>query len=106
MEEYVIAERVRTAREWRGWSQQELARRAEIHPVVLNRLEKKHKAGVQAETIRRLAMALRVSADYLLGITNVLGGWHDTEDLTDPTTPQPQKHQRTRQTKAYASELA
>ena len=103
MEEYVIAERVRKAREWRGWSQQELARRAEIHPVVLNRLEKKHKAGVQAETIRRLAMALRVSADYLLGITNVLGGWHDTEDLTDTTTPQPQKRQRTRQAASVAS---
>ena len=69
MEEHVIAERVRTAREWRGWSQQELARRAALHPVVLNRLEKKHKAGVQAETIRRLAVALQVSADYLLGLT-------------------------------------
>jgi transcriptional regulator with XRE-family HTH domain len=68
METDIIAERVRTAREWRGWTQQELARRAELHPVVLNRLEKKHKAGVQAETLRRLALALQVSTDYLLGI--------------------------------------
>jgi transcriptional regulator with XRE-family HTH domain len=65
-----IAERVRKAREYRGWSQKELATRAGIHPVVLNRLEKGHKAGVQAETIRRLAEALRVSADYLLSLTD------------------------------------
>ncbi len=95
MEEYVIAERVRKAREWRGWSQTELARRAEIHPVVLNRLEKKHKAGVQAETIRRLALALRVSADYLLGITTTLGRSHDTEDPT-ATPPSQPKRQRPR----------
>jgi transcriptional regulator with XRE-family HTH domain len=97
MEKQVIAERVRTAREWRGWSQTELARRAEIHPVVLNRLEKKHKAGVQAETIRRLALALQVSADYLLGITQTLAHWHETETLSDttavpsPPRPRPRK---------------
>jgi transcriptional regulator with XRE-family HTH domain len=101
MEEYVIAERVRKAREWRGWSQTELARRAEIHPVVLNRLEKKHKAGVQAETIRRLAMALRVSADYLLGITKTLGGAHETEDLSATPPIQP-KRRRTRQAATVA----
>jgi transcriptional regulator with XRE-family HTH domain len=98
MEEQVIAERVRTAREWRGWSQTELARRAEIHPVVLNRLEMKHKAGVQAETIRRLALALQVSADYLLGISKTLERWHETETPRDTTpTPQaPAKRPRTR----------
>ena len=63
-----IAERIRTARTSRGWSQKELATRAGIHPVVLNRLEKGHKAGVQAETIRRLAEALQVTSDYLLGL--------------------------------------
>ena len=85
MEEHIIAERVRLAREWRGWSQKELARRAEIHPVVLNRLEKKHKAGVQAETIRRLAVTLQVSADYLLGITN-------TMDTTPPPQAPAKRH--------------
>lgn len=64
----MIAERIRTARTSRGWSQKELATRAGIHPVVLNRLEKGHKAGVQAETIRRLAEALQVTSDYLLGL--------------------------------------
>ena len=67
-----IAERIRTARAHRGWSQKELATRAGIHPVVLNRLEKGHKAGVQAETIRRLAAALQVTSDYLLGLKDEL----------------------------------
>ena len=95
MEQQIIAERVRTAREWRGWAQTELARRAEIHPVVLNRIEKKHKAGVQAETIRRLALALQVSADYLLGITNTLARWHEPELRSDtspvPSPPRPRR---------------
>ncbi len=102
MEKQVIAERVRSAREWRGWSQTELARRAEIHPVVLNRLEKKHKAGVQAETIRRLALALQVSADYLLGITQTLARWHETEPLSD-TTPVPSPPRPRRRTAAAVS---
>ena len=42
--------------------------RAGIHPVVLNRFERGHKAGVQAETIRRLAEVLQVTSDYLLGL--------------------------------------
>ncbi len=67
-----IGERIRTARTLRGWSQKELARRASLHHVMLNRLEKGHKAGVQAETIRRLAEALRVTSDYLLGLKDEL----------------------------------
>ena len=68
----IIAERIRTARALRGWSQKELAKRAGLHHVMLNRLEKGHKAGVQAETIRKLAEALRVSSDYLLGLKDEL----------------------------------
>jgi transcriptional regulator with XRE-family HTH domain len=68
----IVAERVRKAREHRGWSQKELAKRATVHHVVLNRLEKGHKSGVQAETIRRLAEALHVTSDYLLGLSDKL----------------------------------
>ena len=67
-----IGERIRTARTLRGWSQKELAKRANLHHVMLNRLEKGHKAGVQAETIRRLAEALHVTSDYLLGLKDEL----------------------------------
>jgi len=55
-------------RKLRGWSQRELAKRSELHYVVLNRLEKGHKVALQAETVRRLAEALQVSSDYLLGL--------------------------------------
>jgi len=69
----IIAERVREVRKLRGWSQKELAKRAEVHHVALNRLEKGHKVAVHAETVRRLAEALRVTADYLLGLSDELG---------------------------------
>ena len=64
----IIAERVHTVRKLRGWSQRELAKRSELHYVVLNRLEKGHNFALQAETVRRLAEALQVSSDYLLGL--------------------------------------
>jgi DNA-binding Xre family transcriptional regulator len=63
-----IGERVHAVRKLRGWSQRELSKRAVIHHVVLNRLEKGHKIAIQAETVRRLAEALQVSSDYLLGL--------------------------------------
>jgi transcriptional regulator with XRE-family HTH domain len=66
----LVAERVRKVREHRGWSQKELAKRATVHHVVLNRLENGHKAGVHAETIRLLAVALDCSTDYLMGLTD------------------------------------
>ena len=66
----LVAERVRKVREHRGWSQKELARRATVHHVVLNRLENGHKAGVHAETIRLLAVALDCSMDYLMGLSD------------------------------------
>ena len=74
-----IGERIKAARALRGWSQKELAKRAGVHHVMLNRLEKGHKAGVQAETIRRLAEALRVTSDYLLGLKDEV---EDSEFLT------------------------
>jgi transcriptional regulator with XRE-family HTH domain len=64
----IIAKRVLAVRKDRGWSQRELAKRSGLHHVVLNRLEKGHKVAIQAETVRRLAEALRVSSDYVLGL--------------------------------------
>jgi len=63
-----IAERLEKARRWRGWTQTELARRAGLHPVEVHKLLKGTKPRVQAETVRRLAEALGISADYLLGL--------------------------------------
>jgi transcriptional regulator with XRE-family HTH domain len=68
----LIGERVQVVRKLRGWSQRELAKRSAIHHVVLNRLEKGHKVAIQAETVRRLAEALQVSSDYLLGLADAI----------------------------------
>lgn len=59
-------ERLRQAREMRGWSQNELAGRAELPPSSIAHFE----AGSRKpsfETLRRLANALEVTTDYLLG---------------------------------------
>ena len=66
--EWSIAERVRAVRKDRGWSQIELGRRADVHPMLISRLEKRHKKEINGITLRKLAKALRVSSDYLLGL--------------------------------------
>ena len=66
--EWSIADRLRLAREDRGWSQVELGKRAAIHPMLISRIETKAKKDVNATTLRKLAKALRVSGDYLLGL--------------------------------------
>jgi len=67
-----IADRLRVAREDRGWSQVELGKRAGIHAMLISRIETKAKKDVNATTLRKLALALRVSGDYLLGLKDDL----------------------------------
>jgi transcriptional regulator with XRE-family HTH domain len=66
--EWTIADRLRRAREDRGWSQVELSKRSGVHAMLLSRIETKAKKDVNAATLRKLAQALRVSGDYLLGL--------------------------------------
>jgi transcriptional regulator with XRE-family HTH domain len=66
--DWSIADRLRAVRKDRGWSQTELGRRAEVHPMLISRLEKHHKKDINGITLRKLAKALRVSSDYLLGL--------------------------------------
>ena len=63
-----IAERLKAARKDRGWSQTELGRRAEVHPMLISRIENHYKRDANGSTIHKLAKALRVSSDYLLGL--------------------------------------
>lgn len=67
-QEWSIAERLRKAREDRGWSQVELSKRSGVHAMLLSRIETKAKKDVNGATLRKLAKALRVSGDYLLGL--------------------------------------
>ena len=63
-----VADRLRRVREDRGWSQVELAKRSKVHAMLISRIETKAKKDVNAATLRKLALALRVSGDYLLGL--------------------------------------
>lgn len=58
---------LKTARQARGVSQEQLAKEIAISQQMYNGYERgKHEPSV--ETLRRLSLALNVSADYLLGI--------------------------------------
>jgi transcriptional regulator with XRE-family HTH domain len=63
-----FAARLQAVVEEKGWSQKVLAQRSGLHPVQISRLLRGERTRVEAETVRRLAKALEVSADYLLGL--------------------------------------
>lgn len=73
-----FAERLEMARNKKGWSQKVLADRSGLHPVQINKLLNDRKVKVQAETVRKLAQALDVSSDFLLGLS---------EDMESEQTP-------------------
>ena len=62
-------ERIIKARTKKGWNQRELARRVNLNASVMNRIESGDRA-IRDDELVRLAKALGVSTDYLLGITN------------------------------------
>jgi transcriptional regulator with XRE-family HTH domain len=64
-----IGERLRRARERRGWNQRELARNAHVDHAWVSRLESGEKQNVSLDVARRLALALGISTDYLAGLT-------------------------------------
>jgi transcriptional regulator with XRE-family HTH domain len=65
-----LGRRIIAAREQLGWSQRELVRNSGVGQNNLSVLEQGKKPGVRADTVVRLAEALHVSADYLLGLTD------------------------------------
>ena len=79
-QEWSIADRLRKAREDRGWSQVELGKRSGIHAMLISRIETHAKKDVNGTTIRKLAKTLRVSGDYLLGLKD------DMESMRVPAT--------------------
>ena len=62
----IVAERVAAARKRLGWSQAELARRAAITPGGVSQIEGGSRIP-SADTLLRLAEALGLSTDWLLG---------------------------------------
>jgi transcriptional regulator with XRE-family HTH domain len=68
MQKGSLGERVYIWRRRRGWNQQELADTAKVHRVQISKIERGRTERVEAETVKRLAQALGVKTDYLLGL--------------------------------------
>ena len=62
--------RVKTARGTHGWTRRELAARARLHEQHLAKVERGQRYRIEGDTIVKLAEALGVSADYLVGLTD------------------------------------
>jgi|SwirhirootsSR2_FD_contig_51_6372099_length_1010_multi_3_in_0_out_0_1 transcriptional regulator with XRE-family HTH domain len=82
MDEYDFAGRLKEARQRVGWTQTELGKRSGVHAMAISRLERGEKKDVTGATLRKLSLALGVSTDWLLDLT-------DHEPQTTPPTKRP-----------------
>jgi transcriptional regulator with XRE-family HTH domain len=63
-----LGKRVRKVRRAQDLTQRDLEKLSGIHVVTISRIESGEASRPSAETVRDLAKALQVSADYLLGL--------------------------------------
>ena len=81
----VFADRLCTARHHKQLSKVALAKAAQLKsPHLLTYLEKAQQPGVHAATLMRLAQALDVSIDYLVGLTDDPTPARQRQERTDP----------------------
>jgi transcriptional regulator with XRE-family HTH domain len=88
-----LGDRLSAVRERRGLTQSEVAHRAHLPQQAISRLERGDRAHVRSDVLARLAVALDVSADVLLGLRDLA----DAPTPTPPAPPAPATRQRTRQ---------
>jgi transcriptional regulator with XRE-family HTH domain len=67
MADFSIGERLKRLRELRGFSQNELAKRAGVSHPVISDLERGVRADLTVSTAKKLAAALGVSLEMLVG---------------------------------------
>jgi Predicted transcriptional regulators len=63
-----FGQRVQSARERRGLSQTQLALRSGVPQATVSRIESGIRAGTGVAVLKKLALALGVSVDYLVGM--------------------------------------
>src|SRR5215471_12483087 len=63
----MLGQRIKHARARKGWSQRELARQAGVRHAIISELETGKKTDTIGIILKRLARALGVSVDFLLG---------------------------------------
>lgn len=71
MIDYDLAARLLEARQRQGWTQRELSARSEVHFMAISRIERGDKKDVNGLTVRKLAIALGVTTDYLLSLSEL-----------------------------------
>ena len=77
----IFAERLRRARDARGLSQSDVAKRSGLEPSAVSHFETGRRSP-SFDNLKRLADALRVSTDYLLGrIESMTGTDHEAHKL-------------------------
>jgi transcriptional regulator with XRE-family HTH domain len=62
-----LGNRIKTLREQRGWSIRELSRRANVRQATLSEIESGKRRDMTTETAKRIALALGVGVDFLIG---------------------------------------
>jgi transcriptional regulator with XRE-family HTH domain len=80
----------------RGVSKASVARETGLTPAIITGLCRGTRKSVRAETLGRLGVALKVSTDYLLGITNDLQPSAATQSSNAPQETKPTKRRRPR----------
>ncbi len=74
-------DRVKSIREFHGITQEQLAEQIGVAVLQINRYEN-NKTEPNGETVGKIALALQVSADYLLGLTDDPVPAHGTGKLS------------------------
>ncbi len=82
-----LAQRVRDQRYAKGWGPDELASRASISRTALYQIESGKTEQPRAATLRRIAQALDIPTEALLGAHLGVVGWPSPES-TQPSGPQ------------------
>ena len=86
MDEYDFAGRLKEARQRVGWTQTELGKRSGVHAMAISRLERGEKKDVTGATLRKLSLALGVSTDWLLDLTD-----HEPQTIPPTKRPRPRR---------------
>jgi transcriptional regulator with XRE-family HTH domain len=66
----LFGKRVKSLRDHRHWSQVDLATRSKVPAVMISHFETGARQSASADTLTKLANALNVSIDYLIGRTD------------------------------------
>jgi len=69
MDAFPLGRRLRQVRRAKDLTQEQLAAKSGVNAITISRLESGDASKAYARTVRDLAQALGVSADYLLGLT-------------------------------------